>query len=86
MIIEVNEGTMCRFFMDIEDEVLELNPWLILNLNEIGTMIAYQLFDAEYDITQEILDEEINDYLSSWHEQILEKCIDVLESNGIDVL
>lgn len=86
MIIEVNEGTMCRFFMDIEDEVLELNPWLILNLNEIGTMIAYQLFDAEYDITQEILDEEINDYLSSWHEQILEKCIDVLESNGIKVL
>ena len=86
MIIEVNEGTMCRFFMDIEDEVLELNPWLILNLNEIGTMIAYQLFDAEYDITQEILDEEINDYLSSWHEQILEKCIDVLESNGINVL
>lgn len=85
MIIEVNEGTMCRFFMDIEDEVLELNPWLILNLNEIGTMIAYQLFDAEYDITQEILDEEINDYLSSWHEQILEKCIDVLESNGIKV-
>ena len=86
MIIEVNEGTMCQFFMDIEDEVLELNPWLILNLNEIGTMIAYQLFDAEYDITQEILDEEINDYLSSWHEQILEKCIDVLESNGIKVL
>ena len=86
MIIEVNEGTMCQFFMDIEDEVLELNPWLILNLNEIGTMIAYQLFDAEYDITQEILDEEINDYLSNWHEQILEKCIDVLESNGIDVL
>lgn len=86
MIIEVNEGTMCRFFMDIEDEVLELNPWLILNLNEIGIMIAYQLFDAEYDITQEILDEEINDYLSSWHEQILEKCIDVLESNGIKVL
>ena len=86
MIIEINEGTMCRFLMDIEDEVLELNPWLILNLNEIGTMIAYQLFDAEYDITQEILDEEINDYLSSWHEQILEKCIDVLESNGIKVL
>lgn len=86
MIIDIEDYTKNKFNMNAEDECLELIPWVILNLNEIGIMIAYQLFDAEYDITQEILDEEINDYLSSWHEQILEKCIDVLESNGIDVL
>ena len=86
MFVKIDDETEDKFNMDIEDTALELYPWLILNLNEIGTMIAYQLFDAEYDITQEILDEEINDYMSNWHERIFEKCIDVLESNGIDVL
>ena len=58
----------------------------ILNTREIGISIAYQLFDAEYDITQEILDEEINDYLSNMHEKIIEAAIQVLEDNGRIVL
>ena len=58
----------------------------ILNTREIGITIAYQLFDAEYDITQEILDEEINDYLSNMHEKIIEAAIQVLEDNGRIVL
>ena len=73
-------------YMNIETELLELYPWVVLNLNEIGTSIAYQLFDAEYDINQEILDEEINDYLCHIHERILEQAIQKLEENGKVVL
>ena len=66
-------------------EQLELYPWTILNLDEIGILIASNLFYAEYDITQEILDEEINDYLSNIHEKIIEKAIQKLEENNINV-
>lgn len=72
--------------MEIEDEMLEIYPWIVLNLDEIGVSIAYQLFDAGYDITQEILDEEINDYLCHIHERILERAIQKLEENGIVVI
>lgn len=86
MFIEVEDETTEKFYMDIEKEQLELYPWIVLNLNEIGISIAYQLFDAEYQITQEILDEEINDYLLYIHERLLDKAIQTLEDNGIDVL
>ena len=72
--------------MKIEDEMLKIYPWIVLNLDEIGVSIAYQLFDAGYDITQEILDEEINDYLCHIHERILERAIQKLEENGIVVI
>lgn len=58
----------------------------ILNTREIGISIAYQLFDAEYDLTQEILDEEINDYLKNVHEKIIESAIETLEQNEREVL
>lgn len=58
----------------------------ILNTREIGISIAYQLFDAEYDLTQEILDEEINDYLKNIHEKIIESAIETLEQNEREVL
>lgn len=87
MIINIDDVTNEKFIMDAEDEQLELYPWIILNLDEIGISIASNLFYAEYDdITQEILDEEINDYLSHVHERILEKAIQKLEENNIDVL
>lgn len=86
MIIDIDDATEEKFIMNAEDEQLELYPWTILNLDEIGILIAFNLFDAEYDITQEILDEEINDYLSNIHEKILEKAIQKLEENNINVL
>lgn len=86
MIIDIEDYTEDKFNMNAEDEYLEVSPWIVLNLGEIGASIAYNLFDAEYDITQEILDEEINDYLSSWHNWILEVAIDKLEQNGVNVL
>lgn len=86
MLVYIEDYTDDKFSMQAEEEQLELPPWVILNLNEIGTAIACQLFDAEYDITQEILDEEINDYLSHIHEYILERAIQKLEDNGVDVL
>lgn len=86
MFIEVEEGTKDEFFMDRDEEQLELYPWIVLNLNEIGDRIAYGLFDAEYPITQEILDEEINDYFSGLHERIFEQAILKLEQNEINVL
>lgn len=70
------------FIMEEDLELLEIYPWTVLNLDEIGSHIAYNLFDAEYDLTQEILDEEINDYLSGIHERILEQAITKLEENG----
>ena len=85
MIIDIEDYTEDKFNMNAEDECLELIPWVILNLDEIGSLIAYNLFDAEYDITQEILDEEINDYMIKWHELILNQAIDKLEQNGIKV-
>ncbi len=86
MIVDIEDYTEDKVNMDIEREILELYPWIVLNLDEIGVNIAYQLFDAEYDIRQEYIDEEINDYFSEIHERILEKVIDVLYHNGIDVL
>lgn len=85
MYVNIEDNTEDWFDMIDEECQLELNPWFILNANEIGILIAFQFFDAEYDVTQEYLDEEINDYLSHIHEQILEKTIDVLEQNGIKV-
>jgi len=86
MLVNIEDYTDEKFNMNAEDEQLELPPWVVLNLDEIGTSIAYQLFDAEYDITQEILDEEINDYLSHIHEYLLERVIQKLEENEVYVL
>ena len=68
-----------------DDEELHSYPWILLNLDEIGTEIALQLFDADYDIKQQYIDEEINDRLSHIHEYLLERVIDRLEINGIMV-
>lgn len=86
MFVEIEEGTRDEFFMDRDEEQLELYPWIILNLSEIGDRIAYSLSNVEYQVTQEILDEEINDYLSHIHERIIEQAILKLEQNKIDVL
>ena len=87
MLIYVDEGTDDKINMDIEDEIKELYPWIILNINEIGDRIAYTFFDVEYEqISQKFLDDEINDYLSDIHERIIERVIQKLEENGVDVI
>ena len=86
MIVDIEDYTEGKINMDIEREILELYPWIILNLDEIGNTIAYNLFDVEYQIAQKYLDEDINDYLSEIHQRIYEKAVDVLEQNGIDVI
>lgn len=86
MKIEIDDCTNDSFKMNEEEEMLELYPWVVLNLDEIGIEIAMNLLYAEYKITQEILDEEINDYLSHIHERILEKTIQKIEENGKEVL
>lgn len=87
MIICIDEGTNDKINMDIEDEMKELYPWIILNINEIGDRIAYAFFDVDYEqISQEFLDEDINDYLSDIHERIIERAILKLEENGVDVI
>lgn len=84
--INITNDDSEEFEMSEDLELLEIYPWTVLNLDEIGVHVAYQLFDAEYDITQEILDEEINDYLCHIHERILERAIQKLEENGKMVL
>ena len=87
MLIYVDEGTDDKINMDIEDEIKELYPWIILNINEIGDRIAYAFFDVGYEqISQKLLDDEINDYLSVIHERIIERAIQKLEENGVDVI
>ena len=87
MFICIDEGTNDKINMDIEDEIKELYPWVVLNINEIGDRIAYAFFDVEYEqISQEFLDNDINDYLSDIHERIIERAIQKLEENGVDVI
>lgn len=80
--INITNDDSEEFNMAEDLELFEIYPWVVLNLDEIGAHIAYQLFDAEYDLNQEYLDEEINNYLSNIHERILEKAIQKLEENG----
>ena len=87
MLIYVDEGTNDKIDMDIEDEIKELYPWIILNINEIGDRIAYNFFDIGYEqISQKCLDDDINDYLSGIHERIIERAIQKLEENGVNVI
>lgn len=87
MFICIDEGTNDKINMDIEDEIKELYPWIILNINEIGDRIAYEFFDVGYkQISQKFLDDDINDYLSGIHERIIERAIQKLEENGVDVI
>lgn len=80
--INITNDDVEEFDMEEDLELLEIYPWIVLNLNEIGTHIAYNLFDAEYDLKQEYLDEEINDYLKDIHERIFERAVQKLEENG----
>lgn len=75
-----------KFDMEHTDEMLEVYPWIVLNIDEIGNFISYNLLDVGYEITQEILDEEIRDYLSNIHELIIERAIQKLEEEKIEVL
>lgn len=87
MFICIDEGTNDKINMDIEDETRELYPWVILNINEIGDRIAYAFFDVGYEqISQEFIDDDINDYLSGIHERIIERAIQKLEENGVNVI
>lgn len=80
--INITNDDSEEFTMEEDTETLEIYPWAVINVREVASSIAYQLFDAEYDVTQEILDEEINDYFSFIHEKILEQAIQKLEENG----
>ena len=84
--INITNDDSEEFDMEEDLELLEIYPWVVLNLNEIGAHIAYNLFDAEYDLKQEYLDEEINDYLKDIHERIFERAVQKLEENGRVVL
>ena len=87
MFICIDEGTNDKINMDIEDEIKELYPWIIININEIGDRIAYEFFDVGYEqISKKFLDDDINDYLSGIHERIIERAIQKLEENGVDVI
>lgn len=75
-----------KFNIDEQIEYKNLDPFVLLQPREIGISIAYNLFDAEYDIKEKHLDEEINDYLKNLHEAIFEEAVSILFDNGVDVL
>lgn len=83
-ILDKNDNE--ELIMNADKEMLEVYPWVVLNINEIGDSIGSSLTEAEYQITQEILDEEINDYLSGIHERIIQKAIQTLADKNIKVI
>lgn len=84
--INITNDDSEEFDMEEDLELLEIYPWTVLNLDEIGAHIAFNLFDAEYDLEQSHINEEINHYLSSIRERIFEKAVQKLEENGRVVL
>lgn len=86
MNINILNNDAEKFDMEYTDEILEVYPWIVLNINEIGNFISQNLLDVDYKITQEILDEKIRDYLSNIHELIIERTIQNLEKEKIEIL
>lgn len=84
-VYDENGKVEIKFDIDEQIEYENLSPFLLLQPREIAISMAYQLFDVEYDITEEILDEEINDYFSELHKEIIDGITDVLYDNGVDV-
>lgn len=80
--IDIDDGTGEKIVMDTSDEILEISPWVVLNVNEIGTSIAHFLFHQETEITEEMIDEEINDFLIEIHGAIFDSCYDKLVNNN----
>ena len=85
IVISNDQGDIHHVPVDFECENIG-GLYHLINTREIGISIAYAYFDAEYDIKQEFLDEDINDILSDIHEKIIEAAIQVLEDNGREVL
>lgn len=86
MNINILNNDAEKFDMEYTDEILEVYPWIVLNINEIGNFISQNLLNVDYKITQEVLDEEIRDYLSNIHKLIIERAIQNLEKEKIEVL
>ena len=86
MNINILNNDAEKFDMEYTDEMLEVYPWIVLNINEIGNFISQNLLDVDYEITQEVLDEEIRGYLSNIHELIIERAIQNLEKEKVEVL
>ena len=78
----IDDGTEEKIYMDTSDEILELSPWLVLNVNEIGTSIAHFLFHQETEITEEMIREEIDAFLIEIYKAIFDSCYDKLVNNN----
>ena len=85
IIISNDQGDIYNVPADFECENIG-GLYHVLNTREIGTSIAYAYLEAEYEIKQEFLDEDINDILADIHEKIIESAIQILEENGREVL
>ncbi len=86
MIIKINDGTNDELELGEEVAILELNPFFVINARELAVNVAYDFFDAEYDIEQEDIDRNIREYLKNVREYILRECIEVLNDNDKVVL
>lgn len=85
IIISNDQGDIHNVPVDFECENIG-GLYHILNTKEIGASIAYAYLEAEYDIKQQFLDEDINEILADVHEKIIESAIQILEENGREVL
>ena len=87
MIIDIDDATREHRIMEADEEILEIAPWIVLNLNEIASTISFlPSIGEEENVTQDIIDDEINEYFSFIHEYIFEEIVNKLEQNGVKVL
>ena len=84
MEVDDSSNYKLEFNLDEQIELEYLDPFILLQPREIAISIAFDLYDEE-KITQQDIDEKINELFSNIHEMIFEDVIEKLSDNGIEV-
>lgn len=84
IVIKDNSGFLVELEEDFDSTSVDCS-YEVLQPKEIGMSIAYNLIEAEYCITREVLHDEITDYLNDVIQKIMDTAISVLEDNEIKV-
>lgn len=84
IVIKDNSGYCVELDEDFDYSTIDCS-YEILQPKEIGMGIAHTLIGAEYCITDEILEDEITEYLNDIIQKIKDTAISILDDNEIKV-
>lgn len=84
IVIKDNSGFCVELDEDFDCDTIDCS-YDILQPREIGMGIAHNLIGVEYVITEDILNDEIVDYLGDIIQRIKDTAISVLDDNEINV-